>query len=132
MEDACRAGNAPLTYFRKVPLLAQPQRYHINDRTGPAVKENRTALCVSLELKASSRCVCVCVCGRHLRTGFPGGSDGKESACHAGDPGSIPGWKDALEKGMATHSSSLTCRIPWTEEPGGLQSLGRKESDTTE
>ena len=34
------------------------------------------------------------------------------------------GWKDPLEKGMATHSSILGCRIPWTEEPGGLQSMG--------
>ena len=39
------------------------------------------------------------------------------------------GWTDSLEKGMATHSSILAWRSPWTEEPGGLQS---KESDTTE
>ena len=35
-----------------------------------------------------------------------------------------PGRKDALEKEMATHSSILALRIPWTEEPGGLQSIG--------
>ena len=34
------------------------------------------------------------------------------------------GWEDPLEEGMATHSSFLAWRIPWTEEPGGLQSLG--------
>ena len=34
------------------------------------------------------------------------------------------GWEDALEKGMATHSSILAGTIPWTEEPGGLQSMG--------
>ena len=34
------------------------------------------------------------------------------------------GWKDPLEEGMATHSSILAWRIPWTEEPGGLQSMG--------
>ena len=34
------------------------------------------------------------------------------------------GWEDPLEKGMATHSSVLAWRIPWTEEPGGLQSTG--------
>ena len=34
------------------------------------------------------------------------------------------GWKDPLEEGMATHTSILAWRIPWTEEPGGLQSLG--------
>ena len=53
---------------------------------------------------------------------FPGGSDGKESSCNAGDLGLIPGsgsW-DPLEKGMATHFSSLARRIPWTEDPGGL------------
>ena len=46
------------------------------------------------------------------------------SACNAGDPGSIPGWEDLLEKEMATHSSTLASRIPWMEEPGGLQSMG--------
>ena len=59
--------------------------------------------------------------------GFPGGSDCKESACNAGDLGLIPGSlgkKDPLEKGMATHSSLLACRIPWTEEPCGLWSVG--------
>ena len=34
------------------------------------------------------------------------------------------GWKDLLEEGMATHSSILAWKIPWTEEPGGLQSMG--------
>ena len=34
------------------------------------------------------------------------------------------GQEDPLEKGMATHSSIVACRIPWTEEPGGLQSMG--------
>ena len=59
----------------------------------------------------------------HVQWGFPGGSDGKASACNAGDPGSILGWEDPLEKGMATHSSILALRLPWTEEPGRLQSM---------
>ena len=42
------------------------------------------------------------------------------------------GWEDLLEKGMATYSSTLAWRIPQSEEPGRLQSTGRKESDTTE
>ena len=42
------------------------------------------------------------------------------------------GQKDPLEKEMAAHSSVLAWRIPWTEELGGLQSTGRKESDTTD
>ena len=98
--------------------------------------------------------------------GFPDGLVGKESACNAGDPGSVPGlgrsageglgyplqyswaslvaqlgknpramwetwvqplgWEDSLEKGKATHSSILACRIPWRSP------WGHKESDTTE
>ena len=58
--------------------------------------------------------------------GFPGGSAGKESACNAGDLGSIPGLGRPLEKGTATHSSILAWRIPWTSP------WGRKESDKTE
>ena len=56
--------------------------------------------------------------------GFPGGSDGEESACSAGGLGSVPGSGRSLEKGMGAHSSILAWRIPWTEEPGGLQSMG--------
>ena len=56
--------------------------------------------------------------------GFRGGSDSKESACNVGDLGSMPGSGRPLEKEMATHSSILTWRIPWTEDPGGLQSVG--------
>ena len=95
--------------------------------------------------------------------GIPGSSAGKEFACNAGDPGSIPGsgsspgkgigyplqyswasletqmvknppamweiwvqslgWEDPLEEGMATHSSILAWRIPWTEKPNELQPL---------
>ena len=65
--------------------------------------------------------------------GFPGGSDSKESACNAGDQGSIPrfdpwvqslGQEDPLEKQVATHPGILAWRIPWTEEPGRLQPMG--------
>ena len=41
------------------------------------------------------------------------------------------GWEDSLEKGMATHSSILDWRIPWTEEPGDYSPWGRKEWDMT-
>ena len=57
---------------------------------------------------------------------FPGSSVGKESACNAGDLGSITGLGRSLEKEMATHSSILAWKIPWTEKPGGLQSMGSK------
>ena len=49
-----------------------------------------------------------------------------------GDLGLIPEWGRPLEKGMATHSSILAWKIPWTEEPGGLHSMGRKQPDMTE
>ena len=55
------------------------------------------------------------------------GSAGKESACNAGDLGSIPGLGRSLEKEKATNSSILAWRIPWTYSP-----WGRKELDTTE
>ena len=48
------------------------------------------------------------------------------------DMGSIPGLGHPLEKGVATHSSILAWRIPWTEEPGGLSPWGHKELDMTE
>ena len=65
------------------------------------------------------------------REGFPGGSDGKESACSAGDLGLILAREDPQEKGMAPHSSIFAWRIPWIEEPGRLESMCRKELDTT-
>ena len=49
---------------------------------------------------------------------------GKGSACQAGDLGLTPGPEDPPKKEMATHSSILDWRILWTEEPGGLQSMG--------
>ena len=53
----------------------------------------------------------------------PGGSDGKESTCNAGDAGWIPGSRRSPGGEMATHSSILAWRIPWTEELGRLQSM---------
>ena len=107
-----------------------------------------------------------------LVLGFPGGSDGKEYACNAEDPSSIPGlgrspgerigyplqdswaslvaqmvknmlgmreiwvwsvgWEDALEKGKAIHFTILAWKIPWTEEPGRLQSMGLQGEDMME
>ena len=56
-------------------------------------------------------------------SGFSGGSDGEESACNAGDLALIP--ESGRSPGEETgHSSILAWRIPWTEEPGRLQSMG--------
>ena len=57
-----------------------------------------------------------------MSMGFPGGSDGKESAWNSGDHVQSPGREDPLDKEMATHSSILAWRIPG--EPGRLQSMG--------
>ena len=53
-------------------------------------------------------------------------------AANAGDVGSIPGSGRSLGEGNGSHSSVLAWRTPWTEEPGGPQSMGSKELDTTE
>ena len=63
-----------------------------------------------------------------IRQRSPGDSDRKESAYNAGDPWVRSlGWEDPLEKGMATPSSILAWRIPQTEEPGELQSMGSQK-----
>ena len=57
--------------------------------------------------------------------GFPGGSDGKESTCNAGDLGSIPGLGRSPGGGHDTPTPVfLPGESPWTEEPGGPQSMG--------
>ena len=55
-------------------------------------------------------------------SGFPDVSDSKESACNVGDPGSIPGLERSPEEGNGC-PLQYSC-IPWTEESGGLQSMG--------
>ena len=69
------------------------------------------------------------VIGMHcsLTGGLPGGAHGKESACQCRRHEMwVPslGREDPLEEEMATHSSVLAWRVPWAEEPGGLQSMG--------
>ena len=59
--------------------------------------------------------------------GFPGGSVVKNPPTKAGDTGMILEWGRSLEEEMATHSSILAWEIPWTEEPGGLQSVGSQK-----
>ena len=56
--------------------------------------------------------------------GFPGGSDIKNLPAIQETQVQSLGQEDLLEKGMATHSSLLSWSIPWTEEPGGLESMG--------
>ena len=55
--------------------------------------------------------------------GFLSGSDGKASACNAGDQVRSLGWEDHLEMQITTQSSTLAWEIPWMDEPGRLQSM---------
>ena len=59
--------------------------------------------------------------------GFPSSSVGRDSAYNVGDLG----WEDPLEQETTTHPSILAWKIPWTEEPGRLQSRGLQETDMT-
>ena len=82
------------------------------------------SLCTSLSLH-ERLCPTPWDCsGVSTRVGFPCGSDGKESACNAGDLVRSLGWEDPLEEGMPTHPTILAWRIPWTEELGRLQFVG--------
>ena len=62
-----------------------------------------------------------------LHWAFPGGASDKEPACQCRRLRQWVqslGWEDTLEEGKATHSRILAWRIPWTEEPGEIQSIG--------
>ena len=62
--------------------------------------------------------------------GMPGGSAVKNLSAKTRDVGLNPGSGRSLEKKIATHSSVLAWEIPWTEESGGLQSMGSQRSQT--
>ena len=63
--------------------------------------------------------------------GLPSWLSRYEPACNTGDQILSLSGEDPLEEKMATHSSILAWRIPWTEEPGRLQRMGSQESDKT-
>ena len=65
------------------------------------------------------------------KMGFPGGSDGKESACSAGDQGSITGLGRSAGEGNGYSLQYFAWRIPWTEGPVGYSPWGHKESSLT-
>ena len=82
-------------------------------------------LCLGKFLRESSQTnnIAIAFLYFNLVKGFPGVSVGEKSACNAGDTAQFLGQEDLLEKEMATHSSTLAWKIPWTEEPGGLHFL---------
>ena len=63
-------------------------------------------------------------CEPNIALGFPGGSDGKASACNAGDLSWNPGLGRSPGEGNGNHSSTHALKIPWLVEPGKLQSMG--------
>ena len=70
--------------------------------------------------------VCVCVYVYKRLDSVPGGSDDNASATMRETQVQSLGPEDPLEKAMATHARTLAWKIPWTEEPGRLQSVGLK------
>ena len=72
-----------------------------------------------------------CCCNLLYLQSFPGGSVVKNPPTNVGDMGLIPGLGRSPEEGNG-NPLQYSWEIPWTEEPGGLQSLGHKQSDTTE
>ena len=64
------------------------------------------------------------IAGINIRKGFPGGSNGKKSACNVGDLGSITGLGRSPEEGNGNPLYYSCLKIPWTEEPGRLQYMG--------
>ena len=64
--------------------------------------------------------------------GFPDGSMVKNSPAKQETWVRFLGWEDSLEKEMAAHFGILAWKVPWIEEPGGLQSIGLQKVDTTE
>ena len=87
-------------------------------------------------IKLSFEGVPVYLCGFQSQirqsSGFSHSSVGKELACNAGDLGSIPESGRSPGEGNGNPLQYSSWRIPWTEEPGGLQSMGSQELDTTE
>ena len=108
----------PLTKINSNQIIDLNVKYKAVKRLEDYMRENLDDLGYENDFSDSSKEIIG-------KLGFPGSSDSKVSAYNAGDPVSIPGsWEDPLEKEMATHSSILAWKIPWTEDAGRLQSMG--------
>ena len=113
-------STSPFSYFFLMWLLENLKWYpvHLVFLLATAVPEIQClepCLCLQATMFTKGPQL-TCRCPDHL--GLPGGSAVKNPPANAGDMGLIPGLRR-----MATHSSILAWRIPWTEEPGGLQSM---------
>ena len=83
-------------------------------------------LSFSLVLKFSVSVLSSIRANNHVQWGFLGSSDDKASAYNAGDPGLIPQLGRSPGEGNGNHSSTIAWKIPWTEEPRRLQSMGSR------
>ena len=117
---ALRTRSFYITYphvsFDQVTVLRMPWWWHCLTQFHNLLnlKIINCELSAILNLEARSRSmVCFIIWKLQQQKGFPGGSDGKASACNAGDPVWSLGWEDPLEKEKATHSSILAWKIPW-------------------
>ena len=97
-------------------LMGTPTSYGCTHRNGIAISTSRGSSTFSSS--------------RPFKMGFPRGSVVKNPPANAGDAGLILGREDPLEEEMATHSSILAKKIPWTEEPGGPRTMGLQKSWT--
>ena len=100
----------PSTRLRRDQMLCKVTKHHFWLHLFPRVQYSQssqgTALFFSLKFLLYVGAL-----------GFPGGSNGKDSACSAGDPGLIPGFGRSPGEGSGYPSSVLACGIPWTEKP---------------
>ena len=124
----CKSQEGPSSRFSARRAEVWTQRYHYTN-IAPVLPccsaRASTDLSVPLIFLLVVRRINLTDSYRHkyLYGAFTGGSGSKESAFNVGESGSTPELKDPLEKGMAIHSSIIAWKIPWTEEPGGLQSM---------
>ena len=89
------------------------------------LSENTNSICFHFLGMTELKCIDI-----HITEGFPGGSDYKESSCNVGDPGLIPGLGRSPGEGHGNPLQYSCLENPWTEEPGGLQSIGLQKSWT--
>ena len=101
------------------PLSAYPEDSERKPSCGKN-SEQRTWSCMWPERKDGHR--------HESPPGSPGSSDGKESACNAGDLSSTPGREDPLKKEMDTVSSILAWRIPWTEKQSIVHGVAKSQT----
>ena len=110
-------------------MYTKPQRYESMACSAHFVRLGGVRLCYTVEAVLLFLLFLVTkLCLTLLQS--PGGSDSKVAACSAGDPGSVPGSGRSCGEGMATHSSTLAWKIPWTEDPWWATVHGIAKSQT--